>query len=52
MVIEEPVRPKGLNIHTKAPILNTVDIYNNPINLRILLKQYNGVLLDFFRGNW
>jgi len=52
MAIEDPVRPKGLNIHTKAPLINTVDIYDKPINLNNLLKKYDGVLIDFFRGNW
>ncbi len=52
MVLEDPVRPKGLNIHTKAPLINTVDIYDKPINLNVLLKKYDGVLIDFFRGNW
>jgi len=49
---EEPPRPKGLDIQTKAPLIDTVNIYDNPINLNDLLKKYNGVLIDFFRGNW
>lgn len=49
---EEPPRPKGLQINSNAPMIDTVDIYDNPINLDDLLKTYNGVLIDFFRGNW
>ena len=49
---EEPPRPKGLQIHSEAPMFETVDIYENPIILNDLLKTYDGVLLDFFRGNW
>ena len=52
MNAEEPPRPKGLPIHSKAPLINTVDIYDKSINLNDLLKNFNGVLLDFFRGNW
>ncbi|MFW9821235.1 MAG: hypothetical protein ACFFE5_16655 [Candidatus Thorarchaeota archaeon] len=49
---EEPPRPAGLNINSKAPLIDTKDIYENPINLIDLLKTYNGVMIDFFRGNW
>lgn len=49
---KEPPRPKGIQINTIAPMINTVDIYENPINLKDLLQIYNGVLIDFFRGNW
>lgn len=52
MNAEEPPRPEGLNIMTKAPLIDTVDIYDNLINLNDLLKKFNGVLIDFFRGNW
>ncbi|MHA2034852.1 MAG: hypothetical protein ACW972_04480 [Promethearchaeota archaeon] len=52
MNAEEPPRPLGIDISTEAPQINTVDIYGNPINLTKLLKEYNGVLIDFFRGNW
>jgi len=45
-------RPRGLTLHSQAPIINTVDIYNNPVNLENLLKNHNGVLVDFFRGTW
>ena len=48
----ESPRPRGVNIRTKAPMINTVDIYGKPINLNNLLRTYDGVMLDFFRGNW
>ena len=49
---EEPLRPKGLQLYIYAPEIDTVDIYDNPVKLETLLKTYNGVLIDFFRGNW
>ncbi|MBY8986285.1 MAG: hypothetical protein KGD65_14510 [Candidatus Lokiarchaeota archaeon] len=52
MNAEEPPRPKGININSGAPPIDTVDIYDNPINTSNLLKDYKGVLIDFFRGNW
>jgi len=48
----EPPRPAGIQINSKAPMINTVDIYENPININDLLQIYDGVLIDFFRGNW
>ena len=49
---EGPPRPKGLQINSKAPQIDTIDIYDNPIKLDDLLESFNGVLIDFFRGNW
>ena len=49
---EEPPRPKGLQINAKAPLIDTVDIYDNPVKFSELLKIFNGILIDFFRGNW
>jgi hypothetical protein len=49
---EDPPRPKGIQINTIAPLIDTVDIYENPLNLKDLLQDHNGVLIDFFRGNW
>jgi len=49
---EEPPRPKGIDINTKTPQINTKDIYGDPFNLIDTLKKYNGILIDFFRGNW
>jgi len=42
----------GLSLGTKAPIIDTNDIFENKINLTTLLQNYQGVLLDFFRGAW
>ena len=52
MNAEEPPRPKGIDINIEAPQIDTVDIYDNKVNLGNLLNEYNGVLIDFFRGNW
>ena len=52
MVDEEPPRPKGLPIGSIAPSFDINDIEGNKINLSSLLKKFNGVLIDFFRGNW
>ncbi|MFX0018730.1 MAG: hypothetical protein ACFFBT_00675 [Promethearchaeota archaeon] len=49
---QEPPRPNGLPVGSKAPLFDTTDIYENNVNLDKLLKLYNGVLIDFFRGNW
>lgn len=49
---EEPPRPYGIDINITAPQIDTKDIYNNPVNLYELLKNFDGVLIDFFRGNW
>ncbi len=49
---EEPPRPKGIDINIKAPQIDTVDTNENQIKLSELLKDYDGVLIDFFRGNW
>ena len=52
MIETEEPRPRGIHIHAKAPLINTTDIYGNSIKLSNLLKTYNGVMIDFFRGNW
>ena len=52
MADEEPPRPKGLSVGFDAPIFDIDDINGNNINLIHLLKAHNGVLIDFFRGNW
>ena len=49
---EEPPRPSGLPENSIAPTFETKDVYGNEINLDILLSKYDGVLIDFFRGNW
>ena len=50
--VDEPQRPKGLTVGNEAPIIDTQDIYGDQINLSKLLEIYNGVMIDFFRGNW
>lgn len=52
MTEEEPPRPKGLPVGMKAPKFDTVDIYGNEISLATLLDNYDGIIIDFFRGNW
>lgn len=52
MTEEESPRPSGLPIGTRAPKFNTVDIYGNKISLTESLEDYDGVMIDFFRGNW
>lgn len=49
---EEPPRPSGLPINSIAPMIDTKDIYGKEMNLENLLEEFNGVLIDFFRGNW
>lgn len=49
---EETQRPRGLGLHIKTLMINTTDIYSKPINLMNLLKDYNGVIVSFFRGTW
>jgi hypothetical protein len=43
---------KGLSIGVKAPMIDTVDIHGNKINLTNVLQEYRGLLIDFFRGAW
>ena len=49
---EEPPRPKGLATGVSAPIFDIKDTDGKSVNLKNLLEKYNGVLIDFFRGNW
>ena len=49
---EEPPRPSGLPENSIAPTFNTKDIYGKEMNLVNLIEEYDGVLIDFFRGNW
>jgi len=43
---------KGLKTGTKAPMIDTVDIHGNKINLAEILQENRGLLIDFFRGAW
>jgi len=49
---EEPPRPNGLLENSIAPMFDTKDIYGKEMNLETLLEEYDGVMIDFFRGNW
>jgi len=40
----------GLENGGIAPNIDAKDIYGKIINLRDLLENYNGILIDFFRG--
>ncbi len=43
---------KGLLVGSQAPMIDTVDIYGKIINLTDVLRNYRGLLIDFFRGAW
>jgi len=42
----------GLPIGSKAPMIEIQDLEGNNINLTNLIEEYQGVLIDFFRGGW
>ena len=42
----------GLSIGSKAPSFTTVDTEKNEVSLETLLKNFRGVLINFFRGSW
>jgi hypothetical protein len=52
MTDEEPPRPSGLSAGSIAPLFEAVDVYGKNMDLIKLLETFNGVLIDFFRGNW
>jgi len=33
-------------------MIDTVDIYGKTINLTDILRNFRGLLIDFFRGAW
>ena len=41
-----------LPLDTDAPIIDTIDVFNNKINLTEILKENNGAIIDFHRGAW
>ncbi len=41
-----------LLLNTDAPLIDTVDVFNNEINLTEILKEKNGVIIDFHRAAW
>jgi len=41
-----------LPIDADAPLIDTVDVFDNEINLTEILKENNGVIIDFHRAAW
>ncbi len=41
-----------LPLDTNAPMIDTVDVFNNEINLTEILKENRGVIIDFHRAAW
>ena len=41
-----------LPLDTDAPLIDTVDVFNNKINLTEILKENNGIIIDFHRAAW
>ena len=42
----------GLSLGENAPLFDTVDVFENQIKLKELLKRNRGILIDFSRGAW
>ncbi|MFX1326205.1 MAG: hypothetical protein ACFE8N_14740 [Promethearchaeota archaeon] len=42
----------GLPVGSKAPIIKTVDVFENNFDLSTITKKYRGIVLDFSRGAW
>ncbi len=50
---KEPLNSdERLPLDTNAPMIDTVDVFNNEINLTEILKENRGVIIDFHRGAW
>ncbi len=43
---------KGLLSGPKAPLINIKDVFGKEFDLIEELKEYDAVLIDFFRGAW
>ncbi len=43
---------KGLSVGEIAPKISTTDINGNKMDSEKILQNYNGLLIDFFRGTW
>lgn len=53
MTEEHISNPKfGLPLGTKAPLINSNDVFEQSINLEDILRDHHGMILDFFRGAW
>lgn len=42
----------GLQLGTKAPTINSMDVFDQNINTEEILQNHRGVIIDFFRGAW
>ena len=52
MLEKEENKKHGLSVGTVAPFIKSKDINGNSINSNELLQEYDGILIDFFRGAW
>ena len=41
-----------LTLDTNAPMIDTVDVFGNPINLTEILNENKGLIIDFHRAAW
>jgi len=48
----KPKDKKGLPLGIKAPSINIKDIFDEDVEITNILKEYDGVLVEFFRGPW
>ena len=42
----------GLSLGVKAPSINSFDVFENKISMEEILKNNNGLIIDFSRGAW
>jgi len=50
--VSDKFSEKGLSTGIRAPNIKISDIYGNEASLDDLLKTYDFILIDFFRGAW
>jgi hypothetical protein len=43
---------RGLSVGELAPVISTTDINGEKIDSEEILQNYDGLLIDFFRGAW
>ncbi|MHA2281927.1 MAG: hypothetical protein ACXAC5_13885 [Promethearchaeota archaeon] len=41
-----------LPIDTDVPVIKTIDVFENQVNLTEILKENRGVIIDFHRAAW
>ncbi len=41
-----------LSIGTKAPMIDTIDVFDKAINLTNIAQENRGVIIEIFRGAW